>query len=99
MQRAIDKDPKMLYASEIFHHRSALHIAAAGLALLEGKKNEKGKVGVSGGVSAQRSASTRGRLYPRLAFIFIFGGSEGVEFTCMFIVIEHPDFDLVRYFQ
>jgi hypothetical protein len=30
MQKAINKDPKMLYASEIFHHQSALHIAAAG---------------------------------------------------------------------
>ena len=30
MQKAIDKDPKMLYASEIFHHQSVLHIAATG---------------------------------------------------------------------
>ena len=30
MQKAIDKDPKMLYASDIFQHQSALHIAAAG---------------------------------------------------------------------
>jgi hypothetical protein len=37
MQKAIDKDPKMLYASDIFHHHSTLHIAAAALAFLEGK--------------------------------------------------------------
>ena len=26
MQKAIDKDPKMIYASDIFEHQSALHI-------------------------------------------------------------------------
>jgi protein arginine N-methyltransferase 2 len=29
MQKAIDKDPKIIYASDIFDRRSALHFAAA----------------------------------------------------------------------
>ena len=29
MQRAIDKDPKIIYASDIYYRRSALHFAAA----------------------------------------------------------------------
>jgi len=31
MQKAIDKDPKIIYASEIFDRRSALHFAAASM--------------------------------------------------------------------
>jgi len=29
MQKAIDKDPKIIYASEVFDGRSALHLAAS----------------------------------------------------------------------